>query len=352
MPPREGMILALKFYSDPVVLSALMTFQIGNHKITNPVILAPMAGVTDWPFREMARRSGAGLCISEMVTANTDLWHTAKSSTRLPSLLDPAPRPVQIAGADPSELAEAARRCVDMGAGIIDINMGCPAKKVCNKAAGSALLANEKLVCQILEAVVAAVDVPVTLKTRTGTDPDNQNILSVAKQAEQIGIQALSIHGRTRACKFRGDAGYERIAEVAAELQIPVIANGDITTPEKAKHVMEKTGASALMIGRGAWGKPWLLGQIADYLQHNSWSEPSDLHKQQLILSHLELLYEHYDEYKAVRFARKHIDWYLKPSDPDKAIRRQFNQLTEPEMQIALLEQHFANRNDLLDKAA
>lgn len=329
-----------------------MPLKIGNHTIKNRVILAPMAGVTDWPFRETARDCGAGLCVSEMVTAKTELWDTQKSSTRLPSDLDPAPRPVQIAGSDPLLLAEAARRCADMGAGIIDINMGCPAKKVCNKAAGSALLADEKLVFKILETVVNAVDVPVTLKTRTGTDPDNRNILGIAKTAEQIGIQAISIHGRTRACKFRGEASYEDIAQVVSELKIPVIANGDIDSPEKAKTIMKRTGASAIMIGRAAWGKPWLLGQIATYLQNGIYSEPEKKLKQNIIFEHLNRLHEHYGEYKGLRLARKHIDWYLKISDPEKSVRRQFNTLENYQDQITLLQEHFSTMNYQLDKAA
>lgn len=308
-------------------------------------MLAPMAGVTDWPFRETARDCGAGICVSEMVTAKTELWHSEKSSTRLPTDLDPEPRPVQIAGSDPLLLAEAARRCADMGAGIIDINMGCPAKKVCNKAAGSALLADEKLVFDILERVVAAVHVPVTLKTRTGTDPDNRNIVRIAKTAEQIGIQALTIHGRTRACKFKGQASYEEIAEVVSETTIPVIANGDIESPEKAKDVLDMTKAAAVMIGRGAWGKPWLPGQIASYLETGSGSEPSELEKQKIIFAHLHRLYEHYGDFKAVRLARKHIDWYLSPSDPGKAVRKQFNQLERPEEQLSLLKAHFSGLN-------
>ena len=333
-----------------------MPLTIGKHLIESPVILAPMAGITDWPFRETARRAGAGLCISEMVTAKTELWHSDKSLTRLPTERDPEPRPVQIAGAEPELLAEAARRCADMGAGIIDINMGCPAKKVCNKAAGSALLANEPLVFEILEAVVNAVDVPVTLKTRIGTDPDNLNIQTVAKTAEQIGIQAISIHGRTRACKFRGEANHQQIAGVASELRIPVIANGDIDSPEKAQNVLNITGADAVMIGRSAWGRPWLLGQIADYLAHGNYSEPSQDEKQRVIIEHLQRLYQHYDEYKAVRFARKHIDWYLQDSDPEKNTRTQFNKLATADEQIELINQHFikgtSKTNYQLDKVA
>lgn len=329
-----------------------MTFKIGHHQIDNPTILAPMAGVSDWPFREISRQSGAGLCISEMVTAKTELWHTAKSSTRLPSERDPAPRPVQIAGAEPKLLAEAAKRCADMGAGIIDINMGCPAKKVCNRAAGSALLANENLVFDILEAVVKAVDVPVTLKTRTGTDPENRNILRIAKQAENIGIQALSLHGRTRACKFKGNAEYINIKAVASELSIPVIANGDIDTPEKALKVLQDTGASAIMIGRGAWGKPWLFSQITELLQTGSYSIPSETTKQATLFKHLEMIHEYYDEFKAVRFSRKHVNWYLQSSDPEKHLRGEFNKVETLKEQLHILHTHFDLYNQRLERVA
>ncbi|MFX4226805.1 MAG: tRNA dihydrouridine synthase DusB [Porticoccaceae bacterium] len=327
-----------------------MTLQIGPHKLTNQVLLAPMAGVTDWPMREIARRCGAGLCISEMVTAKTRLWESSKSSTRLPSDLDPEPRPVQIAGSDPDELARAARLCEQMGAGIIDINMGCPAKKVCNRAAGSALLADENLVYRILDRVVSAVSVPVTLKTRLGTDPDNQNILSIATRAEEIGVQAISIHGRTRACRFNGDADYQLIGEVASRLGIPVIANGDINTPEKAALVMQQTGAAAVMVGRGAWGRPWLPGQIADYLEHGKYQVPDIGRQKKIVLQHLQLLYQHYDEYRGVRFARKHIGWYLEGLDPGRKLRSRFNQLESAEAQLKLIENHYAALET--DKAA
>jgi len=315
--------------------------KIGPYQIDTPTVLAPMAGVTDWPFREISRQSGAGLCISEMVTSKTELWHTAKSSTRLPSSRDPLPRPVQIAGAEPYLLAEAAKRCADMGAGIIDINMGCPAKKVCNRAAGSALLADEALVFRILETVVNAVDVPVTLKTRTGTDPENRNILSIAKQAENIGIQALSLHGRTRACKFKGQAEYDSIKKVVKHIGIPVIANGDINTPEQALAVKRQTGAAGIMIGRGAWGKPWIFNQITSLIATGEYKEPTTMEKQETCFKHLHFLHEFYEEYRAVRFSRKHVDWYLRDSDPEKALRRQFNQVETYKEQTSILRDHF-----------
>jgi len=319
-----------------------MSLQIGSHKFTNPVLLAPMAGVTDWPMREIARQCGAGLCYSEMLTATTRLWKSAKSHTRLPSGLDPEPRPVQIAGSDPTELSRAAKLCEQMGAGIIDINMGCPAKKVCNRAAGSALLENETLVYKILDQVVNAVSVPVTLKTRLGTDLNNKNILSIATRAEDIGIQAISIHGRTRACRFSGDADYQLIGEAASILSIPVIANGDIQTPEKAAIVMQQTGAAAVMIGRGAWGRPWLLGQIADYLEQGKYQMPDLGNQKQIVLQHLQLLYQHYDEYRGVRFARKHIGWYLEGLDPGRELRKKFNQAESAKAQLYLIENHYA----------
>lgn len=326
--------------------------QIGSHRIENQVILAPMAGITDWPFREIARKSGAGLCISEMVTAKTELWDSAKSSTRLPTNLDPMPRPVQIAGSEPKQLAEAAKRCADMGAGIIDINMGCPAKKVCNKAAGSALLANEALVYEILEAVASAVDVPVTLKTRTGTDKTHQNIVEIARQAEQIGIQAITIHGRTRACRFKGRAEYNLIAKVVDTVEIPVIANGDIDSPEKAKTILDSTGAAAVMVGRGAWGQPWLLGQINDYLKTGKYQYPTASEQQKIIFDHLEMLYSYYGEYKGVLLARKHIDWYLSGLDPKRHTRKAFNQLDSCSAQIQLLNRHFSLINSPTKAAA
>ena len=319
-----------------------MSLKIGPHKLENPVLLAPMAGVTDWPMREMARQLGAGLCISEMVTTKTQLWKSAKSSTRLPSDLDPAPRPVQIAGADPSELAKAAVLCEQMGAGIIDINMGCPAKKVCNRAAGSALLADEALVYSILEKVVNAVNVPVSLKTRLGTDPANKNILSIAINAENIGIQAISIHGRTRACRFNGDADYQLIGEVASSIRIPVIANGDIDSPEKAALVMQQTGAAGVMVGRGAWGRPWLPGQIAEYLAHGKYLTLNLTQIKEVLFRHLQLMHQYYDEYRAVRFARKHVGWYLEDLDPGKKLRSEFNQIESASAQVQLLEDYFA----------
>ena len=320
----------------------LTPINIGSVEIQKPLFLAPMAGVSDYPFREIARRNGAGICVSEMVTSQTDLWHTKKSAFRLPSGKDPAPRPVQIAGADPKMMATAAKRLADMGAGIIDINMGCPMKKVCAKAAGSALLADESLVAQILEAVVSAVSIPVTLKTRTGTDPENKNIIQVAQIAESIGVQAITVHGRTRACRFKGQAEYDSISELVSAVSIPVIANGDIDSPEKAKQVLQQTSAQGLMIGRGAWGKPWLFQQIDDYLDKGHYKVPTIEEIGVTVIEHIDLLHENLDEVASVRFARKHIDKYLETLDTNKAFRRAFNQLESAVLQLDALKLFFA----------
>ena len=236
--------------------------RIGPYTLPNQLILAPMAGVTDRPFRQLCRRLGAGMVVSEMVTSDMSLWNTRKSSLRLIHADDPEPRSVQIAGGDPQMLADAARANVELGAQIIDINMGCPAKKVCNKAAGSALLKDEALVSAILQAVVAAVDVPVTLKIRTGWDRDNKNGITVARIAEASGITALAVHGRTRADLYTGDAEYETIAAIKQAVSIPVFANGDITSPQKAREVLDSTGADGLLIGRAAQGRPWIFREI------------------------------------------------------------------------------------------
>src|SRR5512140_3936198 len=240
--------------------------RIGPHVLRNNLFVAPMAGVTDRPFRQLCKKFGAGMAVSEMVASNSLLWGSEKTRRRANHDGEVDPISVQIAGADPAMMAEAAQYNVDQGAQIIDINMGCPAKKVCNVMAGSALMQNEKLVAEILEAVVGAVDVPVTLKTRTGWDKANRNAVNIARIAEACGIQALAIHGRTRACAYTGDAEYDTIRAVKAEVKIPIIANGDITTPEKAKYVLQHTGADAVMIGRAAQGRPWLFREIAHYL--------------------------------------------------------------------------------------
>ena len=330
----------------------LHPIKIGSVTIEKPLFLAPMAGVSDYPFREIARRKGAGICVSEMVTSQTDLWHTKKSSFRLPSTKDPEPRPVQIAGAEPEMMADAARQLVDMGAGIIDINMGCPAKKVCSKAAGSALLANESLVADILERVVSTVNVPVTLKTRTGTDPDNKNVVRIAQLAESIGIRAITVHGRTRACRFKGQAEYRTIQELVEAVSIPVIANGDIDTPEKAHQVLEQTNAQGLMIGRGAWGNPWLFQQITDYLERGAYKAPDLTEVHATILEHLELLHQSMDEVASVRFARKHINRYLEFLDTDKVFRKKFNALESASLQMDAINALFSQLNTDKTEAA
>jgi tRNA-dihydrouridine synthase B len=278
--------------------------QIGPHVLRNNLIVAPMAGVTDRPFRRLCKAMGAGMAVSEMISSNAQLWNTAKSRRRADHEGEVDPISVQIAGADPAAMAQAARYNADRGAQIIDINMGCPAKKVCNVAAGSALLQNEPLVGRILDAVVAAVDIPVTLKIRTGWDPQNRNAMRVAEIAQSAGIKALSIHGRTRACAFNGEVEYDTIAAVKSRLDIPVIANGDIDSPEKARHVLRNTGADGLMIGRAAQGRPWIFREIQHYLTYGTrLPEPqiSEIHA--VLVEHLLDLYVLYGEQGGVRVA-------------------------------------------------
>lgn len=286
--------------------------QIGPYKLANPVIAAPMAGVTDKPYRQVCRTHGAGLVVSEMITSQAGLRHTDKTRFRSDLSGEPEPIVVQIVGTDPIQLAEAAQHNVANGAQIIDINMGCPAKKVCKKAAGSALLADEPLVASILQTVVAAVDVPVTVKIRTGTSPATRNAKTIAKIAQDAGIAAITIHGRTRECKFVGAVEYDTIAAVAAAVDIPVIANGDINTPEQAKRVQDYTQANAVMIGRAAQGQPWLFQQIADYLNNGEYADiPGPEQRHQTIIEHILAIHQFYGEDLGVRLARKHIKWYL-----------------------------------------
>ncbi|UCE88385.1 MAG: tRNA dihydrouridine synthase DusB, partial [Pseudomonadota bacterium] len=281
--------------------------KIGPYKLDNNLVLAPMAGVTDRPFRQLCKDLGAGLAVSEMISSNSLLWGSTKTQRRANHAGETEPKSVQIAGSDPQMMAEAARYNADQGAQIIDINMGCPAKKVCNVMAGSALLRDEPLVANILDAVVGAVDIPVTLKIRTGWDKDNRNALQVAHIAQNAGVQALAIHGRTRACAYKGDAEYDTIAAVKAAVSIPVIANGDITTPEKARAVLEQTGADAVMIGRAAQGRPWIFREIRHYLDTGKHlAEPDSEEVRAILLGHLHNLYAFYGEYTGVRIARKH----------------------------------------------
>lgn len=321
--------------------------RIGPYTLPNQLILAPMAGVTDRPFRQLCRRLGAGLVVSEMVTSDMSLWNTRKSSLRLIHAGDPEPRSVQIAGGDPQMLADAARANVELGAQIIDINMGCPAKKVCNKAAGSALLKDEALVSAILQAVVAAVNVPVTLKIRTGWDRENKNGIAVAKIAEQSGIQALAVHGRTRADLYTGEAEYETIAAIKQAVSIPVFANGDIDSPEKAQHVLAATGADALLIGRAAQGRPWIFREIEHYLRTGVKLPAPTLHEvERILLEHLAELHSFYGDVMGVRIARKHVGWYLATLPGAREFRAQFNRLENTDVQCANVRQYFAERHN------
>ncbi len=321
--------------------------RIGPYTLPNQLILAPMAGVTDQPFRQLCRRLGAGLVVSEMVTSDVSLWNTRKSSLRMIHSGDAEPRSVQIAGGDPQMLAEAARRNVEMGAQIIDINMGCPAKKVCNKAAGSALMKDEQLVSAILQAVVAAVDVPVTLKIRTGWDRANKNGLTVAKIAEQCGISALAVHGRTRADLYTGEAEYDTIAAIKQAVALPVFANGDIDSPQKARQVLDATGADGLLIGRAAQGRPWIFREIDHYLATGTQlPAPSLLEVEGILLEHLAALHAFYGDVMGVRIARKHVGWYLATLPGAREFRAQFNRLESTDAQCANVRQFFIERHN------
>ncbi|MBR0573911.1 tRNA dihydrouridine synthase DusB [Pasteurella atlantica] len=312
--------------------------QIGQYEFKRRIFLAPMAGITDLPFRRLCRSFGAGLTFSEMMSTNPDVWHTEKSKLRLAHHREIGVNAVQIAGSDPFEMAEAAKINVDYGAEIIDINMGCPAKKVNRKMAGSALLRDPDQVARILEAIVNAVNVPVTLKIRTGWDLANQNCLEIAKIAEQANISALTIHGRTRSCLFKGKAEYDNIKEVKQAVSIPIIANGDITSAQQAKFVLDYTGADAVMIGRGCLGRPWLFKEIADFLESGQVSTLSLNEKSQAMLTHIRELHQFYGEQKGYRIARKHIGWYVEQLQPHSNFKRTFNTLTSTTEQINALE--------------
>lgn len=317
--------------------------QIGPYLIDPPLVLAPMAGVTDKPFRLLCKRLGAGLAVSEMTTADPTLWQTRKSLRRMDHAGEPEPVSVQIAGYDPAMLAEAARFNVANGAQLIDINMGCPAKKVCNVWSGSALLQDEPLVARIVKAVVGAVDVPVTLKIRTGWNRDNRNALSIARIAEDAGIAALAVHGRTRADKYEGEAEYATIAAVKAAVRIPVLANGDVCTPQQAKHVLAVTGADAVMIGRGAQGRPWIFREIAHYLATGELlPEPEPAEVAAILLGHLEHLHAFYGEPAGVRIARKHLGWYAKDRPENAAFRQVVNRAETASEQLRLTRDYFA----------
>ena len=318
---------------------------IGQYKLKNNLIVAPMAGVTDRPFRMLCKRMGAGMAVSEMVASNSLLYGSEKTKRRANHEGEVDPISVQIVGADPKMLAQAAQHNVDNGAQIIDINMGCPAKKICNVMAGSALMQNEKLVAEILEAVVGAVDVPVTLKIRTGWDKPNRNAVNIARIAEASGIQALAIHGRTRACAYTGEAEYDTIRAVKAAVNIPIIANGDITSPEKAKFVLERTGADAVMIGRAAQGRPWLFREIAHFLatgEHLPAPQAAEI--QRVLTEHMQDLYDFYGEYTGLRVARKHISWYTRGLPGSASFRHRMNQLENLAEQLAAVDGFFAEQ--------
>ncbi|MDH5631516.1 MAG: tRNA dihydrouridine synthase DusB [Gammaproteobacteria bacterium] len=319
--------------------------QIGPYKLDNNLFLAPMAGVTDRPFRQLCKQLGAGMAVSEMVTSNSLLYGSAKTRRRANHEGETEPKSVQIAGADPDMLAQAAQYNAQNGAQIIDINMGCPAKKICNVMAGSALLQDEVLVARILESVVKSVDIPVTLKIRTGWNKDNRNATTIARIAEESGIQALAIHGRTRACMYKGDAEYDTIAEVKSRIGIPVIANGDITTPEKAKHVLDYTGVDGVMIGRAAQGRPWIFREVEHYLKTGEMLEPPSLTEvRDTLLGHLDNLYLFYGDYTGTRVARKHIAWYSKGTRGGADFRRLINQSEDASAQKEIVETFFEHQ--------
>jgi tRNA-dihydrouridine synthase B len=296
--------------------------RIGNHVIDAPAVLAPMAGVTDRPYRILCRTLGAGLAASEMLSADMRLWHTSKSQRRMDHAGEPGPRVVQLAGSEPQQLALAARANVDMGAQIIDINMGCPAKKVCNRLCGSALLADEPLVARILDTVVRAVDVPVTLKIRTGTDREHINGVRVAGIAQAAGIQSLAVHGRTRVDMYTGEAEYHTIRDIVRAVSIPVFANGDIDTPQKARAVLDFTGAQGVMLGRAAQGAPWIFRDVNSFLMSGAIAPPLlRAEMRAIILSHLEALYDFHGEVGGVRIARKHLGWYCRQHSRTMSLR-------------------------------
>jgi len=319
-----------------------MTFNIGPYNFKNRLVLAPMAGVTDRPFRQLCRKLGAGMTVSEMITSRPDLRDSRKTQLRMNHDGEPGPIIVQIAGGIPKMMADAARYNVDQGAQIIDINMGCPAKKVCKVDAGSALLRDTALVADILGEVVKAVEVPVSLKIRTGWSQESRNALEVARIAEDCGIQALTVHGRTREDKFLGSAEYETIRQIKLASKIPVIANGDISCEKKAKMVMDFTAADAIMIGRIAQQRPWIFQQIDHYLSTGlKLEEPQDEKKQKWLLDHLKNIYAFYGEFQGVKIARKHINWQLGSNNDYQLIKPALMQATGADIQLRIIEKHF-----------
>jgi len=323
--------------------------KIGPYTLSNTLVLAPMAGITDRPFRQLCRELGAGLAVSEMTASNPALRKNRRTLLKLDHRGENEPRSVQIVGTDPQQMAEAAQFNQQNGAQIIDINMGCPAKKVCSVAAGSALLRDEPLVDKILQAVVSAVDIPVTLKIRTGWDPASRNAVTIAKIAEQAGIQALAIHGRTRACKYNGEAEFDTIKLVKQSISIPLLANGDINTPEKAREVLKYTAADGLLIGRGAQGRPWIFKEISHFLETGERLPPPPLGDiKNIITRHIIQLHEFYGDIMGVRIARKHLAWYFSHIDNSllPRVKESFS-LQQPEQQINFIDNIF---NDLIQK--
>lgn len=319
--------------------------KLGPYLLRNNVFVAPMAGVTDRPFRQLCKELGAGYAVSEMAASNPSLWASEKSARRIDHAGEMEPKAVQIAGADPGMMAECARFNVERGAQIIDINMGCPVKKVCNRWSGSALLRDESLVQEILEAVVTAVDVPVTLKFRTGWDHDHKNALQIARIAEDSGIALLTLHGRTRSDGYKGDAEYDMIAAVKAAVGVPVVANGDIATPEKARQVLAHTGADAIMIGRAAQGRPWIFREIVHFLETgHHLPAPTIDEVQALMRTHLQAHYGFYGDYLGVRTARKHIGWYVQDLAGAQVFRAQMNQLEDCTEQLAAVAAFFESQ--------
>ena len=319
-----------------------MAVKIGPFTLPSNVVLAPMAGVTDRPFRLLCRRFGAGLAASEMLSADARLWNTPKSQRRRDHAGEPSPRVVQIAGYDPDMMADAARRNVDAGAEIIDINMGCPAKKVCNRLAGSALMQDEALVARILSTVVRAVSAPVTLKTRTGWNRQNKNGIHVARIAEDCGIQALAIHGRTRADMYQGDAEHETVATIKSMIKIPVFANGDIDSPERARQVLAQTGCDGVMIGRAAQGRPWIFDDVNFFLRVGKLrAELAPEKVRDIMRAHLEDLYALYGDATGVRVARKHLSWYLRQHPGQEDLRNRLVTIETPREQLSTLLEHF-----------
>lgn len=316
--------------------------KIGHYKLDNNLMLAPMAGVTDQPFRKLCKRMGAGLVVSEMLSSNPKVWQSEKSRQRMDHQGESGIRSVQIAGADPELMAQAAQFNVQNGAQIVDINMGCPAKKVNKKLAGSALLQHPQLVTDIIRAVVAAVTVPVTLKIRTGWDTNHRNGVEIARIAESEGIQSLAVHGRTRACMYKGEAEYDTIAAIKHALSIPVVANGDICDPKKAKQVLDYTGADALMIGRGAQGKPWIFKEIQHFLATGEvLPAPVVTEVKAILLEHVGHVHQFYGDFLGARIARKHVGWYLAQQDQDRTFRARFNAIEDTSLQLDTLALYF-----------